>query len=270
MSIMIKRVISVNKRQILDEIREMAYEVGKIQLDHFRKKGMGIERKSSLIDLVTKVDKACEYYIIKRLKENYDFSILSEEKGIISRKSDYQWVVDPLDGTTNYANGYPIFSVSIALMKDDNTVLGVVYVPNLDEMYTVIEGEGAFLNDQRMHVSRKKELNQCLIGTGFPYDRSTNKANNINYFSYFTPKLRGIRRSGSAAFDLVNVANGILDGFWEINLSLWDIAAAQLMIKEAGGVVKRLDNKRGFSIIAGNEAIVQILDDGIERVDKND
>lgn len=256
----------MNKREILEEIKEIAYAVGKIQLKHFRKKGIGIKRKSSSIDLVTKVDKACEYYIIKRLKENYNFSILSEEKGIISRHSDYQWVVDPLDGTTNYANGYPIFSVSIALMNGDESILGVVYVPILDEMYTAIKEEGAFINDKPMKVSSKKQLNQCLIGTGFPYDRSTNSDNNINYFSYFTPQLRGVRRSGSAAFDLVSVANGILDGFWEINLSLWDIAAARLMIKEAGGLVKRLPDKRGFSIIAGNETIVEILNDGIERV----
>ena len=270
MAIMMKRVIKVNKRKILDEIKEMAYAVGKIQLRNFRKKGLGIEKKSSSIDLVTNVDKACEYYIVKRLKDNYDFSILSEEKGIISRKSEYQWVIDPLDGTTNYASGYPIFSVSIALMKGDETILGVVYVPIIDEMYTAIQGEGAFINGQRMNVSLKNDLDECLLATGFPYDRKTNKANNINYFSYFTPKIRGIRRSGSAAFDLVNVANGILDGFWEINLSLWDIAAARLIIKEAGGIVKRLENKRGFSIIAGNEIIVQKLNEGIERVDKND
>jgi len=265
-----ERVIRVDKKKILEEIKEIAYAVGKIQLEHFRKKGLGIERKSSSIDLVTKVDKACEYYIIKRLKANYDFSILSEEKGIISRKSDYQWVIDPLDGTNNYASGYPIFAVSIALMKGDETILGVVYVPIIDEMYTAIHGKGAFINDQKMNVSVKNDLDDCLLATGFPYDRKTNEVNNINYFSYFTPKIRGIRRSGSAAFDLVNVANGILDGFWEINLSLWDIAAAQLMIKEAGGIVKRLENKRGFSIIAGNEMIVQKLNKGIERVDKND
>jgi len=267
---MIKRVIRVDKRKILEEIKEIAFAVGKIQLEYFRKQGISIQRKSSSIDLVTQVDKACEYYIIKRLKENYQFSILSEEAGIISRSSDYQWVIDPLDGTNNYASGYPIFCVSIALMKGDETILGVVYVPIIDEMYTAIQGDGAFINDQKMNVSYKKNLNECLLATGFPYDRNTNEANNINYFAYFTPKIRGIRRSGSAAFDLVNVANGILDGFWEINLSLWDIAAAQLMIKEAGGIVKRLKNKRGFSIIAGSEVIVQKLDEGIERVDKND
>ncbi|HKL42992.1 MAG TPA: inositol monophosphatase family protein [Clostridia bacterium] len=260
----------MDKRKILEEIKEIAFAVGKIQLEYFRKQGISIQRKSSSIDLVTQVDKACEYYIIKRLKENYQFSILSEEAGIISRSSDYQWVIDPLDGTNNYASGYPIFCVSIALMKGDETILGVVYVPIIDEMYTAIQGEGAFINDQKMNVSYKKNLNECLLATGFPYDRNTNEANNINYFAYFTPKIRGIRRSGSAAFDLVNVANGILDGFWEINLSLWDIAAAQLMIKEAGGIVKRLKNKRGFSIIAGSEVIVQKLDEGIERVDKND
>ncbi len=260
----------MDKRKILEEIKEIAFAVGKIQLEYFRKQGISIQRKSSSIDLVTQVDKACEYYIIKRLKENYEFSILSEEAGIISRSSDYQWVIDPLDGTNNYASGYPIFCVSIALMKGDETILGVVYVPIIDEMYTAIQGEGAFINDQKMNVSYKKNLNECLLATGFPYDRNTNEANNINYFAYFTPKIRGIRRSGSAAFDLVNVANGILDGFWEINLSLWDIAAAQLMIKEAGGIVKRLKNKRGFSIIAGSEVIVQKLDEGIERVDKND
>jgi myo-inositol-1(or 4)-monophosphatase len=146
----------------------------------------------------------------------------------------------------------------------------VVYVPIIDEMYTAIQGEGAFINGQKMSVSLKRELNECLMATGFPYDRNTNEANNINYFAYITPKIRGIRRSGSAAFDLVNVANGILDGFWEINLSLWDIAAAQLMIKEAGGIVKRLEEKRGVSIIAGNEAIVKQLNESIERVDKND
>jgi len=145
----------LNKRKILKEIKEIAIAVGEIQLEHFRKSSIGIQKKSSSIDLVTKVDKACEYYILKRLKENYDFTILSEEKGIILGNSDYQFLVDPLDGTTNYANGYSIFYVSIALMKGDESIIGCVYVPIFDEMYTAIKGEGAFLNDKPMHVLQR-------------------------------------------------------------------------------------------------------------------
>lgn len=251
-------------------LKTIASEVGHFQLENFRKSNFEIEEKTTQVDLVTSIDKASETMIIDFLKANFNYGILSEERGVLDQNNPYQWVIDPLDGTTNFANGYPIFSISIALEKHGETQLGIVHVPRLRETYWAIKDYGAFCNDKPITVSSKKHLNKSVLATGFPYDRATHPVNNTEYFSRLIPKVRGIRRSGSAAFDLACVARGVIDGFWEINLSLWDVAAGKLLIKEAGGIYKRLNNKRGVSIISGPIEIVNKIMNVIEEVDKND
>ena len=260
----------MNLENILKDVKEIAREAGEIQKKHFRGKNISMCIKSSKVDLVTKVDKASEYLIIKKLSEKYDFSFLSEEKGKIDNKSEYKWIIDPLDGTTNFASGFPIFAVSIALTKGDKTLLGCVYVPMLDEMYTAIKDKKAYLGDSELRIGKKAKLNQSILATGFPYDKVENKDNNSNYFAHMVPKVRGLRRAGAAAYDLVNVASGVFDGFWEINLSKWDIAAGKLIIQEAGGIVKDMENKRGESIIAGNRSLVKLIENELKEVDKCD
>ena len=256
--------------KILEDVKEVAKKAGDVQKKHFRGKNISMAIKSSEVDLVTKVDKASEYLIIKELSEKYDFSFLSEEKGKIDNESDYKWIIDPLDGTTNFASGFPIFAVSIALTKGEETLLGCVYVPMLDEMYTAIKDKAAYLGDKELRVGQKAKLNQSIIATGFPYDKVENDDNNSKHFAHMVPKVRGLRRAGAAAYDLVNVASGVFDGFWEINLSKWDIAAGKLIIQEAGGIVKDFENKRGESIIAGNISLVKLLEKELKEVDKCD
>jgi myo-inositol-1(or 4)-monophosphatase len=146
-------------------------------------------------------------------------------------------------------------------------MLGVVYAPLVDQLFEAVKGKGAYLNGEDISVGNKKDLSKCVLGTGFPYDRAIHKDNNANYFAHFVPKVRGLRRMGAAAYDLANVAAGSLDGFWEINLSPWDIAAGELIIKEAGGKIVYLKDKRGISLLAGNENICQKLINEIEYID---
>ncbi|OEF99251.1 inositol monophosphatase [Vulcanibacillus modesticaldus] len=253
---------------VLKNAKKWAREVGKIQRQNFRKNNLLINTKSTGIDLVTEVDKLSEEYILKAIKENYpDHQILSEESGRQDKKSDYLWIIDPLDGTTNYAQGIPIFVISIALKYQDETVIGVIYAPMLDQMFEAIKGQKAYMNGEEIKVGIKKELNQCVLASGFPYDRSSNQDNNANYFAHLVPKVRGLRRMGAAAYDLANVAAGILDGYWELNLSPWDVAAGLLILEEAGGKVIYLPEKRGISLVAGNEVIVKKIYDELKVVD---
>ncbi|MTI69643.1 MAG: inositol monophosphatase [Firmicutes bacterium] len=258
----------IDLREASKNVKSWAKKVGKMQKDNLTKANLLINKKSTDVDLVTEVDELSEEYIIKAIKSTYpEHGILSEEAGKKNCKSDYLWIVDPLDGTTNYAQGLPIFAISIALKYKEDYVLGVIYIPMLDELFEAIKGKGAYLNGKSITVSSKDKLNQCVLATGFPYDRAINKDNNANYFAHFVPKVRGLRRMGVAAFDLANVACGRLDGFWEINLSLWDVAAGILIIKEANGYVKYLENKRGVSLVAGNENICKNIVKEIRKVD---
>lgn len=253
----------------LQKVKKWAREVGEIQREHFRKENIKINTKSTGVDLVTEVDELCEKHILSSIKEYYPLhGILSEEFGKDDLKSDYLWIVDPLDGTTNYAQGLPIFTVSIALEYNNETVLGVVYAPIVDQLFEALKGKGAYLNGEKISVKNKSLLNQCVLATGFPYDRALAKDNNVNYFAQFVPKVRGLRRMGSAAYDLASVALGSLDGYWELNLSPWDIAAGKLILEEAGGRVIFLKEKRGISLIAGNEIICQKILTEIQCVDK--
>ncbi|UWG99007.1 inositol monophosphatase [Dehalobacter sp. DCM] len=257
-------------KEILDDVKTWVREVGRIQRDNLRKENLLVETKSTEVDLVTEIDKLSEKYFLDAIMEKYpDHSILSEEAGVYGEEtSDYLWVIDPLDGTTNYAQGLPIFAISVALQYKKETVLGVVYLPMLELMFEAVRGENAYLNGKQITVSRKTELKQCLLSTGFPYDQAVHQDNNTNYVTYFVPKSRGIRRIGSAAYDLGNVAAGIMDGYWELNLSPWDVAAGMLIVEEAGGRIIQLEQKRGISIIAANEHIAQQIWKGITTVDQ--
>ncbi len=196
------------------------------------------------IDLVTQFDRTSQDMIVSALVRRYPtHGILSEEN--VSRKTAtvYKWIVDPLDGTTNFAHGLPIWTLSIALEQDGDIVLGVVYDPTRKEMFYVLKGDGAFCNKRRIHVSSVKNLDTALLVTGFPYDIRKSRENNLDHFSNFAVRAQAVRRLGSAALDLCYTACGRFDGYWEIKLSPWDQAAGSLILRESGGAVTDFQNK---------------------------
>lgn len=199
------------------------------------------------IDLVTEADIAAEELIIDRIRSHYPLhGILAEESGEAvvegSQRSDWKWIVDPLDGTTNYAHGYPCFCVSIALEHAGELEIGVVYDPMRDEMFAAERGRGATLNERRIRVSNVEELNRAMMCTGFPYDVRT-RPDFARDFTNFTLHAQAVRRDGSAALDLAYVACGRFDGFWEDGLNPWDIAAGAILITEAGGRITNYENE---------------------------
>ena len=218
--------------------RETALEAGR-----YMKRRLGKIKELSFkgeINLVTDVDKKCEALIIKRLKSHFPkHEILAEESGGGRQKCAYRWVIDPLDGTTNYAHSFPFFAVSIALERELKPIVSVVYDPMRDEMFYAELGKGAYLNRKRMHVSKERALSRSLLATGFAYDVKRVLQNNISNFNKFMMVAQAIRRPGSASLDICYVASGRLDGFWEMKLFPWDTAAAALIAKEAGGKVTR-------------------------------
>ena len=200
------------------------------------------------IDLVTEADIASERLIIERIRSHYPrHAILAEESGatdgvaVLPAKSEWKWIVDPLDGTTNYAHGYPCFCVSIAVERNERIELGVIYDPLRDEMFAAERGQGATLNERRMRVSVIEDLNQAMLCTGFPYD-VRQRPDFVRAFSNFTMQAQAVRRDGSAALDLAYVTCGRFDGFWEDGLHPWDVAAGVLLIEEAGGRVTDFQN----------------------------
>ncbi len=193
------------------------------------------------INLVTEMDRRSERTVVAILRSSYpDHGILAEEETAIDANSPYRWIIDPLDGTTNYAHGYPNFAVSIALERSGEVILGVVYDPSRDELFLAEKGRGAFLNGKKIAVSRADTLLKSLLSTGFPYDRKTSEKNNLNYFRALLMASQEVRRDGSAALDLCSVAAGRFDGFWELKLKPWDVAAGSLIVREAGGMVTDL------------------------------
>ncbi|MGA2151740.1 MAG: inositol monophosphatase family protein [Geobacteraceae bacterium] len=189
-------------------------------------------------NLVTEVDTACEELIVDAIRDRYpDHDILAEENDYATLYSSHKWIIDPLDGTTNYAHGFPWFGISIALEIDGVVRAGVIYHPMMDELFTAVKGEGGFLNGGRIHVSFRAPLKNSLLATGFPYDRSWGNENNFANFEKFQLAARAVRRAGAAALDLAYVAAGRLDGYWECKLKPWDVAAGMLLVEEAGGEV---------------------------------
>lgn len=253
----------------LNQIQEIAIgwarEVGKIHLSYFRGTNLGIETKSNIYDVVTRADKQGEAFLLEQIQKFFpDHAVLGEESGAHAGTGDYLWVIDPLDGTNNFSQGLPVFTVSIGLQYKGEAVLGVVYAPYFDELYTAAKGGGAYLNGKSLRVSAKSALAESVLGTGFPYDKDVNPDNNAENLASILPSLRGIRRMGSAAYDLACVAAGFLDGYWELALHPWDICAGALLVEEAGGIVRSFREDRDISIIAGNAAIVQKIGEKIK------
>ena len=193
-------------------------------------------------DLVTEVDRESERLIVSHLLAAFPtHNIVAEEGEYPQGDSPYRWVIDPLDGTTNYAHAFPWFCVSIGLENAGEIVAAVIYNPVHEELFTATSGGGAFLNGRRIRVSSRSPLQNSLLGTGFPYDCASDPANNFDHFIRFQKAARGIRRAGAAALDLAYVAAGRLDGFWALKLKPWDVAAGTLLVREAGGVVSTFD-----------------------------
>jgi len=225
----------------------IAREAGALLLEYFHQ-GLKIEYKGDA-DLVTAADRAAEKLIRARISEQFpSHDVLGEEQGLNDQGSDYRWYVDPLDGTTNFAHGYPVFCVSMALehrasepaRNQARRIAGVVYDPTRDELFSAEQGSGANLNGKPIHVSKATQLKECLLATGFP-SHKRHKNPNIHFYHQITLRSHGVRRAGSAALDLCNVASGRFDGFWEFNLNPWDTAAGVLIVEEAGGRVTRFD-----------------------------
>jgi myo-inositol-1(or 4)-monophosphatase len=221
----------------------IAREAGALLMQYFQK-GLKIEYKGDA-DLVTAADRASEALIRERVGKQFpSHDVLGEEQGLNDRGGDYRWYVDPLDGTTNFAHGYPVFCVSMALERRGSEqarrIAGVVYDPTRDELFSAEQGRGAHLNGQPIHVSKAAQLKECLVATGFP-SHKRHKSPNIHFYHQITLRTHGVRRAGSAALDLCNVASGRFDGFWEFNLNPWDTAAGVLIVEEAGGKVSRFD-----------------------------
>ncbi|MCX5813910.1 MAG: inositol monophosphatase family protein [Proteobacteria bacterium] len=232
--------------ELLDFAIHCAFESGKIQRKYFEK-SINIRHKGET-DLVTDVDMACQEKIIGLIKRAFpDDDIISEEK-----KNDFdgkknRWIIDPLDGTTNYAHGYPFFCTSIAYEVNGQITYGVVYNPIFNELFFGRKGAGAYLNGERIKVSFVNDLKQALLSTGFPYNIATTERNNVDHFLNFLFKAQAVRRDGSAALNLCYVACGRFDAFWELSLNSWDMAAGCLMIDEAGGTVTNIQGNK-FSV----------------------
>lgn len=238
--------------------------------DIINRAAMNLERltvtRKAHSDFVSEVDRSAEEAIIKILRDAYpDHSILAEESGKSGQvgKSEYQWIIDPLDGTTNFLHGFPQYCVSIALLHRGVLSQGVIYNPVNDELFTASRGGGAFLNDHRIRVSKRIQLGESLIGTGFPFRDFTHMDAYFAMFRDLVPKTAGIRRPGSAALDLAYVAAGRYDGFWETGLAPWDIAAGCLLILEAGGMVSDLEGNGQYlksgQVVAGTPKIFSQL-----------
>lgn len=226
--------------EYLQEAVTAARIAGRYQMSRFAS-SLDIEMKGDK-NLVTEVDRESERLIVEHLLSRFPGHDIVAEEGDYPRKgSPCRWIIDPVDGTTNYAHGYPWFCSSIALELDGELVAGVIHNPVYGELFTATRGGGAELNGRAISVSARAPLKNTLLGTGFPYDCATDPANNFAAFIAFQKGARGIRRAGAAALDLAYVAAGRLDGFWELKLKAWDVAAGVLLVREAGGTVTTFD-----------------------------
>lgn len=227
-----------------DTLLEAIHTAGHIMKDNFTK-NYKISSKGEGNDLVTEIDKRCEAAIIAIIEKDFsDYEILSEEIGAIKRSSDYKWIIDPIDGTVNYAHGLPICCVSIGIEKSGEIIIGAVYNPFLEELYLAEKGKGATCNNEPISVSENDQLDTAFLVTGFPYVWKGAGKDPIRVFERLVRKGLPVRRLGSAALDLCWVASGKFDGFWEHHLNAWDSAAGFLIVEEAGGRVTDFEGNR--------------------------
>jgi myo-inositol-1(or 4)-monophosphatase len=245
-----------------------ARAAGRVHLKRLSR--ISFARKSNAIDLVTEADREAETAAIEVLQRAFPaHSILAEESGISDGAGEHRWIIDPLDGTTNFAHSYPQFCVSIAYERRGKLLLGVIFDPLRRELFVAQRGCGARLNGNPIHVTRTPELATSLLVTGFPYDRRERRRFYLCFWEAFMMLCHGVRRTGSAALDLAWVACGRADGFWEFGLKPWDVAAGSLIVEEAGGSVSNMDGSpldlAGAQIIATNGQIHQQIIDGIRE-----
>jgi myo-inositol-1(or 4)-monophosphatase len=261
--------MSFDQRQLAElagEARQVAEEAGLLLAAGLGSSSVQVEHKG-LVDLVTDYDRRAEELIRDRLERRFpEIGILAEEKGGIDRGTgDVRWIVDPLDGTTNFAHGHPLFAVSIGLEERGELVVGTVVVPVLETTYVAHRGGQTTRNNVPVRVSAESDLGAALLATGFPYDRRTAEENNTRELAAFVRRAQGVRRMGAAAIDLALVASGVYDGFWEPKLGPWDLAAGTVLVRQAGGLVTDYDGAPvdihcGW-VVASNQAIhAQLLE----------
>ncbi len=223
------------------------------------------------VNLVTRIDRQSEEIIIAKILKKYPgHGILSEERSPINTDSPFRWIIDPLDGTTNFVHNFPFYAVSIGIEYSGKMLIGVVYAPETQELFTAIRAKGAFLNAHRIRVSQINNLQQCILATGFPYELIDHFYENMEHFKSFYEKTQGVRRAGSAAIDLSYTACGRFDGFWEFDLNPWDSAAGSLIVAEAGGKVTNFAGGK-FSvyqnqILASNSLIHEQMIEVIKNI----
>jgi myo-inositol-1(or 4)-monophosphatase len=244
---------------MIENILEIIKEAGEVVREGFGK-NFSIEYKTNKSNLVTDIDKASEKLIVDYITKKFPtHGIIAEEGSSKEGASDYAWVIDPLDGTTNFAHGLPIFSVSIGIVKGKEIIAGAVYDVMRNEIYTAEKGSGAYANEKRLRVSQNDDLEKSLLVTGFPYDLKNNPHHVIERFNAFLYASRAVRRLGSAAIDFCYVASGVFDGFWEVKLNPWDICAGKLIVEEAGGKVTNFIGEEidifSEQILASNGAV---------------
>jgi myo-inositol-1(or 4)-monophosphatase len=258
--------------EFLDFTKQLALDAGAVLMDWYETE-LALETKSSEFDIVTAADRAAEELILGRIREHYPrHAILAEESGSAEGDEPYLWIVDPLDGTTNFANAFPHFCVSIALQHEGEIAVGAIYDPVRDELFWAARGEGAWLKtprgQHRLRVSTTTTLSAALLATGFAYSRATTATNNLNEFQRLVLHIRGIRRAGSAALDVAYVAAGRLDGYWEYHMQPWDTAAGALMVVEAGGVLRQINGEPWdpwrLSTVAANPTLLKVLLDALQ------
>ena len=245
--------LAESETRLMRSALEMAEMAGRIHMRHFRREGLEQAVKLNDSDIVTIADREAEAAVLAYIRERYpSHGIISEESGRDHDDREWRWVVDPLDGTTNFSAGLPAFCVSIALEHNRETCLGVVFSPYLGECFYAVRGAGAWLNGSAIRCSDKAELSKAVVATGMPYDRNENPDNNLAEISRMALRVRGVRRMGSAAIDLCYTAAGFFDAYWELNLNIWDISAGQLIAEEAGAKVESIRSDRNHSILASS------------------
>jgi myo-inositol-1(or 4)-monophosphatase len=240
------RISAAQTRKLMEETAGTARAAGKVLLDNVQK-NRKVQFKGR-IDIVTEMDLKSEQLIVARLRKALpEASFLTEEGSVCEEASEFKWIIDPLDGTTNYAHTFPVWCVSIALEYRGELVVGCVYDPTRDEMFTATKHDKTRLNGQIVSVSSRRRLDQALLATGFPYDIRTSRINNLTNFTNFVKTARAVRRAGSAALDLCYLACGRFDGYWELKLHSWDMAAGVLIVKQAKGRITDFEGNE-FSI----------------------
>ena len=255
--------MQLNIQEILEFAKQIAIQGGKIAMEYYGS-ALKITHKDVINNLVTEADLTVENYLIDQISNKFPtHQIIAEESGISNKKNEYTWLIDPIDGTTNFAHNYPFFAISIGLYKENTGILGVIFAPKLNELFYGTP-EASYLNNQQIKVSKCSSLELSLLGTGFPPNRSSEDySKSIQLFTRTQRNIHGVRRSGSACLDLCYTACGRLDGFFEIGLKPWDTGAGTIILQGAGGRVTDFDNQKfspyGNTIIATNSQIHEEL-----------